>query len=196
MRLGDGVALADHGQDALLLNDGGLLKTEGVDTAQQVGVEVELLEGVDGLETGCLLDLDILHFLLFLHRLGSLLMIKYYLNYTHTRGTLNSLIAPKADNLLDVSSLYKGKMGGLSVMCGSTVSSIFSYVIPAQKGGFGAVGFRILQSKINNQRKSSASFLACSRMTRMRSLILEVEVLVSLRSRWADMILSLFISSI
>jgi len=51
------------------LNDGGLLKTEGVDAAQEVGVEVELLEGVDRLETGSLLDLYALHFLFFLHEL-------------------------------------------------------------------------------------------------------------------------------
>ena len=69
MGLCDGVPLAHDGQDALLLNDGWLLKTEGVDATQQVGVEVELFEGVDGLETAGLFDLHCLNFLFFLHEM-------------------------------------------------------------------------------------------------------------------------------
>lgn len=49
--MSDGVSLAHHWKDALLLNDGWLLKTKGVDASEEVGIEIELFEGVNGLET-------------------------------------------------------------------------------------------------------------------------------------------------
>ena len=58
-----------------------------VDPAQQVGDQIELLEGVDLLQARGLLYLDAFHFLLFLH---ALLMIKLLLKLYHNNHSFLS----------------------------------------------------------------------------------------------------------
>lgn len=62
--LGNGVLLVDNREDTLLLNDGWLFETESIDTSEEVGVQVELLEGVNCLQPQSFLDLDGLFFVL------------------------------------------------------------------------------------------------------------------------------------
>ena len=62
--LGNGVLLVDNREDTLLLNDGWLFETESIDTSEEVGVQVELLEGVNCLQPQSFLNLDCLFFVL------------------------------------------------------------------------------------------------------------------------------------
>jgi hypothetical protein len=82
--LGNGVLLVDNREDTLLLNDGWLFETKSIDTSKEVGVQVELLEGVNCLQPQSFLNLDCLFFVLhiiIIHSTFSLIQQEYFIHF-------------------------------------------------------------------------------------------------------------------
>ncbi len=85
--LGNGVLLVDNREDTLLLNDGWLFETKSIDTSEEVGVQVELLEGVNCLQPQSFLNLDCLFFVLhiiIIHSTFSLIQQEDFIHFLNS----------------------------------------------------------------------------------------------------------------